>query len=65
MASPVQIAPIESVRRAPINPNHWYVVAQSSELSDAPLGVVLWHQPIVLYRDRNQTVHALEDRCPH
>mgnify|MGYP001799676762 CR=1 FL=1 len=54
-----------AVRRAPINLNHWYVVAQSSELTDDPLGVVLWHQPIVLYRDRQHTVHALEDRCPH
>ncbi|MFG6095947.1 aromatic ring-hydroxylating dioxygenase subunit alpha [Leptothoe sp. ISB3NOV94-8A] len=57
--------PIDSIRRAPINLNHWYVVAQSSELTDQPLGVVLWHQPIVLYRDRNQVIHALEDRCPH
>ena len=71
MASSVQ-APIqtsavsiEAVRRAPINPNHWYVVAQSSERTDQPVGVVLWHQPIVLYRDRTQTVHGLEDRCPH
>ncbi|MBX2863109.1 MAG: aromatic ring-hydroxylating dioxygenase subunit alpha [Leptolyngbyaceae cyanobacterium MAG.088] len=56
---------LESIRLAPINPNHWYVVAQSKELTDRPLGIVLWHQPIVLYRDRSQTVHALDDRCPH
>ncbi|NEP54289.1 MAG: aromatic ring-hydroxylating dioxygenase subunit alpha [Moorea sp. SIO3C2] len=56
---------LEALRRAPINPNHWYVVAQSRELTDRPLGVVLWHQPIVLYRDRTHIVHALEDRCPH
>ncbi len=58
-------ASLEAIRCAPINPNHWYVVAQSSELTDKPLGVVLWHQQIVLYRDSNHTVHALEDRCPH
>ena len=67
IASPGQTsaAPIKTVRRAPINPNHWYVVAQSSELKDRPLGVVLWHEQIVLYRDRSHIVHALEDRCPH
>lgn len=56
---------MEKLRRAPINLNHWYVVAQSSELTDRPLGVVLWQQPIVLYRDASRTVHGLEDRCPH
>ncbi|MEM9265131.1 MAG: aromatic ring-hydroxylating dioxygenase subunit alpha [Cyanobacteria bacterium P01_F01_bin.13] len=56
---------LEAIRRAPINPNHWYVVAQSGELTDKPLGIVLWHQQIVLYRDSHHTVHALEDRCPH
>ena len=56
---------IEKLRRAPINLNHWYVVAQSRELTDRPLGVVLWQQPIVLYRDASHTVHGLEDRCPH
>ncbi len=56
---------MEKLRRAPINLNHWYVVAQSSELTDRPLGVVLWQQPIVLYRDASHTVHGLEDRCPH
>ncbi|NEP62701.1 MAG: aromatic ring-hydroxylating dioxygenase subunit alpha [Symploca sp. SIO2G7] len=59
------LASLEAVRRAPINPNHWYVVAQSSELTDSPLGIVLWHRPIVLYRERDRTVRALEDRCPH
>ncbi|MEM7065854.1 MAG: aromatic ring-hydroxylating dioxygenase subunit alpha [Cyanobacteria bacterium P01_B01_bin.77] len=58
-------ASLKVIRRAPINPNHWYVVAQSSELSTQPLAVVLWQQPIVLYRDSHSTVHALEDRCPH
>lgn len=54
----------DAIRRAPINPNHWYVVAHSSELTDKPMAVVLWQQQIVLYRTR-QTVCALEDRCPH
>jgi hypothetical protein len=52
-----------------INPNAWYVVAHSDEVAPAPtqrpLGVTLWRQPIVLYRDATGQVHALEDRCPH
>lgn len=52
--------------RAVINPNHWYVVARSSELvAEAILPVTLWEQPIALFRDGTGAVHALEDRCPH
>lgn len=54
-----------AIRTCPINPNHWYVVAQSSELTDQPLSVVLWHENIVLYRDRQGQVQGLEDCCPH
>ncbi|MBF2018746.1 MAG: aromatic ring-hydroxylating dioxygenase subunit alpha [Hydrococcus sp. C42_A2020_068] len=53
------------VRTCGINPNHWYVVARSTEVRDKPVGVTLWHQAIVLYRDKTGKVHALEDRCPH
>ncbi|MDX2242145.1 MAG: aromatic ring-hydroxylating dioxygenase subunit alpha [Leptolyngbyaceae cyanobacterium bins.302] len=53
------------VRRAGINPNLWYVVAQAKEVRDHPVGITLWHQEIVLYRDTQGQVHALEDRCPH
>ncbi|NEP58201.1 MAG: aromatic ring-hydroxylating dioxygenase subunit alpha [Symploca sp. SIO2G7] len=53
------------IRQLGINPNHWYVVARSSEVLSSPLGVTLWNHPIVLYRDNSGEVHALEDRCPH
>ena len=53
------------IRSCAINPNCWYVVARSTEVKSQPVGVVLWHQPIVLYRDSCGTIHALEDRCPH
>lgn len=53
------------VRQAGINPNHWYVVARSSEVTDQPHGVTLWSEPIVLFRTHDQTLHALADRCPH
>ncbi|MBE9118362.1 aromatic ring-hydroxylating dioxygenase subunit alpha [Lusitaniella coriacea LEGE 07157] len=53
------------VRTCGINPNHWYVVARSTEVRDRPIGIVLWKQAIVLFRDRAGKIHALEDRCPH
>ncbi len=52
------------LRSCGINPNHWYVVARSTEVIQ-PLGVVLWNQPLVIYRDAHGKVHAFEDRCPH
>jgi hypothetical protein len=48
-----------------INPNHWYVVARSTEVKTKPLAVTLWNHPIVLYRDDSGEIHALEDQCPH
>jgi phenylpropionate dioxygenase-like ring-hydroxylating dioxygenase large terminal subunit len=55
----------QDVRRLGINLNHWYAVARSAEVQDKPLGVVLWQQPIALYRDSSGQIHALSDRCPH
>jgi len=54
-----------NLRSCGINLNHWYVVARSTEVEAQPLGVVLWNQPLVIYRDRQGKIHALEDRCPH
>ncbi len=54
-----------NIRTCGINASHWYVVARSSEVIDKPLGVMLWYQSIVLYRDSDGNIHALEDRCPH
>ena len=65
MNTSISALPRFDLRRAGINPNHWYVVARSSELTQQPLGVVVWHQEIVLYRDAQGQVHALADRCPH
>ncbi|HEY9887137.1 MAG TPA: aromatic ring-hydroxylating dioxygenase subunit alpha [Candidatus Obscuribacterales bacterium] len=55
----------QDVRSLGINPNHWYVVARSDEVTDKPLGVVLWEAAIVLFRDADGTIQAVEDRCPH
>ncbi|MGB3692929.1 MAG: aromatic ring-hydroxylating dioxygenase subunit alpha [Spirulinaceae cyanobacterium] len=55
----------QDVRSCGINPNHWYVVASAKEVQEKPLGVTLWQQAIVLYRDETGVVRGLEDRCPH
>lgn len=54
----------QDVRQLGINLNHWYVVARSAEVTK-PMGVTLWQQAIVLFRDHTGQVRALEDRCPH
>ena len=64
-ASPTRATSPNALRWCGINPNFWYVVAQSTELTDKPLAVTLWHQSIVLFRDSEGAVKALEDRCPH
>jgi vanillate O-demethylase monooxygenase subunit len=46
--------------------NLWYVAAWSHELSAAaPIGRVILGEPVALYRKRDGSVVALEDRCPH
>ena len=45
--------------------NRWYVVALTSEVSKTPLARTVTGQKIVLYRDTNDAVVALEDRCAH
>ncbi len=45
--------------------NLWYPVVPSWRLRDAPLGLTRLGDNIVLWRDRQGAVHALEDRCPH
>jgi vanillate O-demethylase monooxygenase subunit len=46
--------------------NLWYVAAWSHDVTaERPLGVTVIGEPIVLYRQRDGSVVALEDRCPH
>jgi len=45
--------------------NHWYAAAWSSEIGDKPLGRRLLGEPVVLFRQADNTVAALLDRCPH
>ena len=43
----------------------WHPVAQSTALTDAPLGVELLGESLVLWRDASGQAHAWADRCPH
>jgi len=48
------------------SPPTWWAVARSEEVTAAkPLSVDVGEQPIVLWRDGQGQVRALEDRCPH
>jgi len=55
----------QALRQLGLNLNHWYVVAQSQEVGAKPQSVTLWQQPLVIYRDGQGQIHAMEDRCPH
>ncbi|MCP8687683.1 aromatic ring-hydroxylating dioxygenase subunit alpha [Marinobacterium sedimentorum] len=45
--------------------NRWYPVVASWEVATSPVGITRLGDNIVLWRDRDGQVHALEDRCPH
>ncbi|MGZ8381000.1 MAG: Rieske 2Fe-2S domain-containing protein [Nitrospira sp.] len=44
----------------------WYIAGESPAIrAGRPVASVLCNQPLVLFRDGQGRVHALEDRCPH
>ena len=44
----------------------WYIAGESVAVrAGRPLAAVLCNQPLVLFRDGQGRVHALENRCPH
>lgn len=45
--------------------NFWYPVTPSYMLRHTPIGITRLSEEIVLWRDRDGKVHAIEDRCPH
>jgi phenylpropionate dioxygenase-like ring-hydroxylating dioxygenase large terminal subunit len=54
-----------SIIGAPVLQHHWYVVAESDELTDVPLAVRLLGRDLVLWRAADGRVVAAPDRCPH
>lgn len=43
----------------------WYPIAPSWKVGERPSGITRLGDNIVVWRDRDGQVHALEDRCPH
>jgi phenylpropionate dioxygenase-like ring-hydroxylating dioxygenase large terminal subunit len=46
-------------------PNQWYVVLDSSQVGDLPVGVTRMGEKLVFWRDRARRVSCLRDRCVH
>lgn len=45
--------------------NVWYMAAWADEITTGLLGRRIADQPVVLFRDDDGALVALEDRCPH
>ena len=45
--------------------NRWWPVVASWMVTDTPLGLTRLGEKIVLWRDKDDSVHCVEDRCPH
>ncbi|MEP1123278.1 MAG: aromatic ring-hydroxylating dioxygenase subunit alpha [Ilumatobacter sp.] len=45
--------------------DHWYVVAETTDVTDAPLGVTLLGRDLVVWRSTSGDIVAAPDRCPH
>ena len=45
--------------------NQWYVVLESKEIGEKPVGVTRLGEKLVFWRDQNGKVSAAADRCPH
>ncbi len=45
--------------------NCWYIAATPDEIGDAPLARTFLEEPVVLFRDGDGIIGALEDRCCH
>ena len=45
--------------------NQWYVLLESDEVRDTPIGVTRMGEKMVFWRDRSGKVHCAVDKCPH
>jgi phenylpropionate dioxygenase-like ring-hydroxylating dioxygenase large terminal subunit len=46
-------------------PGQWYVVMDSTQVRDRPVGVVRMGEKLVFWRDGSGKVHCLRDKCAH
>ncbi|MBI9044288.1 MAG: aromatic ring-hydroxylating dioxygenase subunit alpha [Anaerolineaceae bacterium] len=45
--------------------NQWYVVLESKQVKNKPIGVTRLSEKLVFWRDSSQKVNCAFDRCPH
>src|SRR5260370_40825283 len=56
----------QKVRAAGLHPDYWYAIEYDRALKRGqPLDVEFWNRSIALFRDENNIVHAIENRCAH
>ena len=46
-------------------PNQWYVILESRNLNQIPIGITRLGGKIVVWRDSKGEPHAVSDKCPH
>jgi phenylpropionate dioxygenase-like ring-hydroxylating dioxygenase large terminal subunit len=46
-------------------PNQWYVLMESKQVKDKPVGVTRMGEKMVFWRDGTGRVSCLRDKCPH
>jgi phenylpropionate dioxygenase-like ring-hydroxylating dioxygenase large terminal subunit len=46
-------------------PNQWYVLMESKQVTDKPVGVTRMGEKMVFWRDESGKVGCLRDKCPH
>jgi phenylpropionate dioxygenase-like ring-hydroxylating dioxygenase large terminal subunit len=46
-------------------PNQWYVLMESKQVKDRPVGVTRMGKKLVFWRDGTGKVSCLRDKCPH
>ncbi len=57
-------APVEELLSLGVR-NRWYAIAAGWMVKDSPVGMTRLGERIVVWRDAEGGVHAMEDRCPH
>ncbi|MEE8288136.1 MAG: Rieske 2Fe-2S domain-containing protein, partial [Nitrosomonadaceae bacterium] len=63
--SEVNVSPADIQQRLDLGIlNLWYPVLPSWGVRDVPVGLTRLGENLVLWRDPEGIVHALEDRCP-
>lgn len=46
-------------------PNQWYVLMESKQVKDKPVGVTRMGEKLVFWRDGTGKISCLRDKCPH